>query len=407
MNSVITYNIKLLPKSKADSELLLNTLREHQKVWNHISDFVFQTKKVDKKIIHDRNYHECRRLFPDCPSQLIIRAKDSVYATYKAIQSNKQMSNMSEPAKQENMSIRLDKRIYTFIENNHIRLTTVGKRITCEFVPYKKFDYLFKSLSICDPLIFVKNNSFWLSVSFEVPNPTFIENSYLGIDLGERRLVTTSEGFAISDKTFLKQKRQLRYLKRQLQSKKATTKSQSASSKLEKIKHKERNKNKNICHHISNEILKTKSNVIVIEDLSGLKKQNLSKTNFVKGKSGKNKLSQTPFFELQRILTYKALLMGKRVVTVNPSYTSQNDHRGILKGVRKGCRYYASDGKVFDADWNAAINIATKYSNIKEAKGVKHPVSFSLPLDGKLNFMGRLPLISQSCLPKTQALKSY
>ena len=71
--------------------------------------------------------------------------------------------------------------------------------------------------------------------------------------------------------------------------------------------------------------------------------------------------------------------------------------RFIDKGVRKGCRYYTSDGKVFDADWNASINIAKKYSQKKSAKGVNHPILFSEPSDGSLNYMGRLMSTSQSC----------
>ena len=47
--------------------------------------------------------------------------------------------------------------------------------------------------------------------------------------------------------------------------------------------------------------------------------------------------------------------------------------------MRKGCRFYTADGKVFDADWNAAVNICNR----------KHPTPFDLPLDGGLNFVGR------------------
>ena len=46
---------------------------------------------------------------------------------------------------------------------------------------------------------------------------------------------------------------------------------------------------------------------------------------------------------------------------------------------RQGCRFYTADGKVFDADWNAAINISNRY----------HPTPFRLPIDGQLNFVGR------------------
>ena len=402
VKSVITYNIKLVPKSKEEFDLLFNTLLEHQKVWNYMSQYAFKSKKLDKKLLHDKNYHQCRKLFPDCPSQVIIRAKDSVYATYKTIQSNKQTSKLTESAKQIRLSLRLDKRIYTFLGDNQIRLTTTGKRITCDFKPYPKFKEMLSKYSVCDPLIFLRDNMFWLAVSFSIQEPVHIENGYLGVDLGERRLITTSEGTAISDKQFLKQKRQLRHLKRQLNSNLKTKRSHSAKTKLKRIKRKEKNKNKNTSYKLANEILKTKMNTIVLENLSSLKKNNLGKKNYKKSKSSKNRLSQMSFFELQRILTYKALLSGKRVVTVNPAYTSQLDYRGLERGVRKGCRYYASDGLVFDADWNAAINVANKYSKIKEVKGVKHPVSFSVPIDGRLNLTGRLPSTSQLCLRKMQ-----
>ena len=73
--------------------------------------------------------------------------------------------------------------------------------------------------------------------------------------------------------------------------------------------------------------------------------------------------------------------------------TSQTDSQtGKWKGERKGCRFYTVDSKVYDADWNAAINIAKK--------SVKHPISYCLPLDGKLNILNRqvgvnLPKVSK------------
>ena len=72
-------------------------------------------------------------------------------------------------------------------------------------------------------------------------------------------------------------------------------------------------------------------------------------------------------------------MRGKRVETVSPTYTSQMDCRtGNRDGNRKGCRYYCSDGVVFDADWNAAVNIA---------KRANHPSPNALPLDGTLKFL--------------------
>ncbi|MCK9435423.1 MAG: transposase [Candidatus Cloacimonetes bacterium] len=378
--NLLTYNIRLEFQKQEDKTSLVDLLLEHQKVWNYMSEYVFKSKKVDKKLIHDANYHQCRKLFPNCPSQVIIRAKDSVYATYKTLKSNHQ--EIEDPAKQSNLSIRLDKRIYTFLDNNRIKLTTTGKRIICNYVPYDKFRELFSKYSVCDPLLFVRNNEIWLSVSFEVNAPTLVENSCIGVDLGIKRLATTSEGLTIIDKKFLKEKRRLRHLKRKLKSKSKVTFSRSAKRKLKTVRRKECNKNKNKSHLISNQILRTKSNVIVMEDLSGIKKHH-------RGKAFNNKQSQVPYFDLRRILTYKAPLQGKVVVTVNPAYTSKDDYRGVKRGKRRGCRYYAADGNVFDADWNAAINIAKRYATRKAVKGIELPVSFGLPLDGKLNLMGR------------------
>ena len=379
--NILTYNIKLEFQKKEDKNSLVGLLLEHQKVWNYMSEYAFGSKKVDKKLLHDKNYHQCRKLFPNCPSQVIIRAKDSVYATYKTIQSNHQ--KIEEPVKQENLSIRLDKRIYTFLDNNRIKLTTTGKRITCDYVPYDKFSGMFTKYSVCDPALFLRDNDIWLSVSFEVPSPTLIENSCVGVDLGIKRLATTSEGLAITDKVFLRDKRRLRYLKRILQSKSKSTFSRSAQRKLKNLKKKEFNKNRGQSHFIANKILNTKSNVIVMEDLSGIKQHH-------RGKKFNNKQSQVPYFDLRRILTYKAPLQGKIVVTVDPAYTSKNDYRDIERGKRQGCRYYTADGKVFDADWNASINIAKRYAMRKAVKGIELPVSFNIPIDGRLNLVGRL-----------------
>lgn len=388
----ITYNIQILPQSQEDFGKIFDTLKEHQKIWNHISNDTFKNQDLNKKVIYDRNYYPCRNKFHNCPSQIIIRAKDSVYATFKTIKSNKQTIKKAPELK--NLFIRLDKRLYTFLDNNQIKLTTIDKRVTCNLQMYPKFEELFKTYKICDPLIFFKNNKLYLAVSFEIPTPTHVHNSYLGVDLGLRRIYVTSQGNAFIDLKFNKDKRNIRYQKRELNSKKKN--SHSARTKLKQLKYKERNKNKNLCHKMANEILKTNSNTIVLEDLSSLKKKKLKKYNHKNGKSSKNRLSQSFFYKFKEILSYKALQKGKSVVTVDPSYTSQNDYRGHERGIRKGCRYYAQDGKVFDADWNASINIAKKYSKMLKMNGVNHPVSFRVPLDGQLNLTGRALSTAQS-----------
>ena len=68
--------------------------------------------------------------------------------------------------------------------------------------------------------------------------------------------------------------------------------------------------------------------------------------------------------------------------SVSSFYTSQIDSMiGKRDGQRKGCRYYSSNGLVYDA----TINIRNR----------KHSTSFDTPIDGKLNLVDRLQSISQ------------
>ena len=194
-----------------------------------------------------------------------------------------------------------------------------------------------------------------------------------------KRTATLSDGTAIVDKDYLARRRRIRHNKSVFRRHKK--KSHSARRKLNALRRKERNMSKDFCHHVANEILKHAGSVIVMEDLSKIKKSTAKTAEGHKRKRHNNAMSQVSFFQLKQILTYKAPLVGKRVETVSPQYTSQEDCRTQSREgcVRKGCRFYTADGMVFDADWNASINICNR----------KHPAPFSLPLDGRLNFVGR------------------
>lgn len=375
-----TYNIKLNFSCQKDKDRLMETFKIHQSIWNYLSEYVFSHKeKLTGKMLHERTYHKCREIFPESPSQIIIRAREDVISTFKTIKSNKHKLQ-SYPVK-NNLSIRLDKRLYT-IKGNSIKLTTNGNKALCSFNPYPKFQELMQTFPICDPLIFVRDNQVWLAVTFNDNKIPLPDNFCIGVDLGIKRTATTSEGNIIIDKNYLKQRRKMRYLKRLLNSKKKQNihsgkKGNSCRKHLKKIRRKEKNLSKNYIHHVANKVLDTEANTVVIEDLTKIKKKN-------KGKKFNNKLSQVPFYMFKEILSYKAQALGKRVETVNPAYTSKDDYRGIKKGKRVGCRYYASDGKVLDADLNASINIAKKYGN-----KVKLPVSFVEPLDGFYRLNGQ------------------
>ena len=262
-----------------------------------------------------------------------------------------------------------------------------NKRKQYEFVQYEQFRYMFEHYRVKDPLLFIRDNTIYLSVPFEVPDKPVLSETCVGVDLGVKRLYVTSEGKAFKDTTYLRERRRVRYLKSCLKSK--STKS--AKRHLKKVRRREYHLSNDMCHRACDSLIKsTNAGVLVLEDLTKIKQGTSRTKNEFKRTKHNNMLSQVPFYKFKEVLTYKAPLAGKRVETVSPKYTSQMDCRTSKSdGSRIGCRYYCKDGNVFDADWNASVNIAQRS---------KHPLSNTpIPRDGGIIFLnGRVKSTTQS-----------
>lgn len=372
---MLTYKVKLQFDTEDNKQYWIDLLSSIVSCYDYISNLIWNNKQVPLtlKSIHDLVYDEARKQFPNIPSQAVIKVYKNLISNYRT---NKRKYKCSKHTK----SLVLDKRLYSSLDTKSIKIVSckAHKRCTCSFVLYDKFNSLASNYVMLDPTITYNDDTFYLSIPFDVPNKPVLEESYLGIDLGIKRFYTTSDGDSIKTKDLNKLKRKIRYQKRCLQSHK---KSHSARYKLHKTRRKEHNINKEYCYLMSKQILKTDKSIIVMEDLSSIKQTTSRHKNGYKRTKHNNMISQVPFYLFKQILSYKALLLGKKVETVSPSYTSQiNCITGKIDGTRKGCRYYCADGIVLDADWNASINIACR----------KHSISFNIPLDGQLNFLDRV-----------------
>ena len=372
-----TYNVELQFINSTEHDFWLALLKEEQQAFNLASTIVSSKKPVIAlKQVYDITYREIRNASVLLPAQGANKVIKSIISCFRSIKSNKH--KLDAPPIKKNLNLRLDKRLYSRFNKNTISLPSsiAQKRTDVKLKLYPAVEKLFDNYTTTDPLIHFKNGKFYLSITFNLPDKPILNENVLGVDLGLKRLYTTSDGSSLSGKEYNKNKRKIRYLKRCLQSKGTQT----AKKHLKKVSKKEYNFSKNYIHQATNELLKTDKSILVLEDLTKIKSRN-------KGKKFNNKLSQMPFYLFKQILSYKALHSGKRVETVNPAYTSQIDCLTNQKdGIRKGCRYISSTGHILDADWNAAINIACR----------KHPTSFSVPKDGALNFVGRLLSINQT-----------
>lgn len=347
----LTYTTKLIFQNNIDNQKIIQLLEKQKFVWNECSKVRFSSVIKNSIVeLHSKFYRNFRDQYPEIPSQIVITSEQSVLSSYRSIKSNKH--KIKCPPQKKMLSMRLDKRTYSY-KKSIFSIISLDKRVKCKLHLYPKLQQLINNYSFCDPLLCVKNNEVWICLTFNIPE-TLVEGTLaVGVDLGICNLAATSEGNLYKDKKFNSNKRKLRFNKRKLQSKEKTSKS--ARRKLKKLKRKEHNINKNLTHHLANKIIfDTKADTIVLENLKSVKVKKHKYQN-------KNKISQVPLFELRRILTYKALLHHKQVITVCPSYTSQIDHRtGKLDGKRIGGRYIGNDKQVLHADVNAACNIALR-----------------------------------------------
>ena len=373
-DSCITYNVEMVFPNEDCRSHFAELLQQVRSAYNECTRIICETGiPLDIKSVHNAVYSHLRSNFAGLTSNAIIAIYRTAMGNIHSIRSNGHKDAKIPEKKQ--LSHKLNRFLYSHLTANGIMLTTNTKRIRSHvtFKTYPKLVEMFKRYVSGDPTIFVRNGKFYMSIPFKVPETPLVNDNCIGVDLGERRFAITSDGLMLNDKEYNARRRKIRYLKRCLQ-KKST---KSARKHMRKLSVKERNQSTDMCRRMANAIIgSTDSSIIILEDLSNIKK-NTSKTKEGFKKTNHNRrIGQVPFYKFKQILSYKALLNGKRVETVSPFMTSQTDcTTGKKDGTRKNRRFYCKNGTVLDADWNGAVNIARKS---------KHPFSFKMPLDGAL-----------------------
>lgn len=370
----ITYNAEMVFPSDDCRKHFGTLLEQSRRAYNECTRIICEKSvPLDIKNVHNAVYTAIRNNFPVLTSNAVIAIYRTVIGSIRSMRSNGH-KNAKIPEKTQ-LSHKLNRFLYSHLTINGIMLTTNTKRIRSHitFKTYPKLAEMFKKYIPGDPTIFMRNGKSYMAIPFKVPEIPIPNNNCIGVDLGERRFAITSDGIIFNDKEYNARRRKLRYLKRCLQ-KKGT---KSARRHKRKLSVKERNQSTDMCRRMANAIVEsTDASIIVIEDLSGIKKKTSKTKKGIKKTDHNRRMAQVPFYKFKQILSYKALLAKKRVETVSPYMTSQIDcTTGKKDGVRKNRRFYCTNGRVLDADWNGAVNIARKS---------KHPFSFKMPIDGAL-----------------------
>ena len=204
-----------------------------------------------------------------------------------------------------------------------------------------------------------KSGNFFLSILVDLPQEEIVKfrhtNKHVGIDLGVKDFVITSDGEVFENKHFFKlQEKKIAKLQRQLSKKqKGSNNKDKQRIKVAKAYERLANQKEAYIHSVVNELL-TYYDTVFMEDLNVqgmLKNHKLAKA-----------IQEVGLFRFKQVLEDKASNNYKKVVLVDRFYpSSKTCHKCgyVYKNLTLGEREWTCPvcGEHHDRDLNAAINI--------------------------------------------------
>ena len=245
-------------------------------------------------------------------------------------------------------------------ETRHISLTTPLKNIKfrCSDLYFSRLQKYNKNIRSAT-LSKTKSGNFFLSILIEMEDTELKKfehtNEQVGIDLGVKDFVITSDGEVFENKHFLKRTEdKIKKLQRQLSKKvKGSNNRKKAQVRIAKLFERITNKKVAYIHYVTNELL-IYFDTIFMEDLNVqgmLRNHHLAKA-----------IQEVGFYKFKETLVNKAHVNNKQVVFINRFYPSSK--------TCSVCGYKKQDLRLSDREWvcpkcgtkhdrdiNAAVNI--------------------------------------------------
>ena len=241
--------------------------------------------------------------------------------------------------KDNKQSCRFPKDAISGIKGNRINIIKTLKDIHFK-CSCKDESYLNKNQGLIMSATLIKTSSdkYYFSILIDKPNETkfCVSNNIVGIDLGVKDLIITSNGEKFENKQFYrKQESKLKKLNHKFaKTQKDSNNHKKIRIKIAKLNEKIRNQRLWYIHHIVNQLL-NENQVIVMEDLN------------VSGMMQNHKLAKSiqdvSFCELKQILQYKASWNDKQVIFIDRFYPSSK--------LCSGCGYKNDSLQLSDREW--------------------------------------------------------
>jgi putative transposase len=369
--------------------LLYNfALAERKENWKSNKDKPKKERKYIKYIDQQNMLPQTKEKYPEYKwvyskvLQMTLKKLDGNYKSFLALR--KKGDENARPPKFKN------KRYFTTLCYNQSGFKIFDSTIkfshkhpSKEIISFKIPKNLISQQKIKQVEIYLDSLKHWfISITYEIETPKYKDNGlYQAFDLG----VSQTAGVNIHGKRILfKHRRADLYWKKKVEEvqgkrdhcKKASNKWNWYDQKLKKMKQRKANQLKDFQHWLSKQIIEhTKANTIIIGDLKVKKmaKKKKGTGNFKTTKAQKtlnHSVHNTGFMSrFAEFLTYKAEMIGKRVIRIGEEKTTRtcckcgkSSKRAIYERV-----IICDCGNQIDRDLNSSINIMVKFLEMKKS----------------------------------------
>jgi len=358
------------------SERIINWKEQKEKPRNE-RKYITYTQQQNSLPKIKREYPEYKWVYSKV-LQMVLRNLDGNYKSFFALWKNGDKKAQPPKYKGKNYFTTLCYNQSGFaIENNtisfsHKHPSKTELKFDISHYPLKEEARRVKQVEL-----FTKKGKWFVSITYEVQEPEYVDNGkYQAIDLGVSNIVSAVN----LDGNFIqiKNRRADLYWKKKLeevQSKRDHCKKYSRRwkryhQKYCKMKMKCANQLKDFQHKISGQIVEnTRANTIIVGELNV---KHMARRKQTTASPRQNKAHKTLNHSIQntgslgrfvQFLTYKAQKIGKRVIRIDESYTTQTCAK-CGKRVKRELseRAITCDcGHRMDRDLNSAINIMVKF----------------------------------------------
>ena len=341
-------------------EVLKNTAILYTKACQTVLDYGFKEKTYHSNKLNAGTYNQIRKEIPQLPSALVQTARD------QASDMLKRDKCKILPTK-KSLQIRYDKRSFSFFPNkNRLSIVTINGR---KKIHIKIYDYCKQYLhgQFTSAQLIIRKNKIFINIQSKLPDiKPIVGDRILGIDRGIINIITCSDNTFYNSRHQRKVKGNYQYLRTELES----VGTRSAKRKLKKLSGRERRFTLDLNHRLTKEVVSKDYDVFVVEKLTYIRSKGKTRIQ-------NKKLRNWSFSQFLRLLQYKAESLGKIIIEIDASYTSQKCSKcGFTSKGNRNKSMFKCKKCLFElnADLNAARNIGQIGKSELVRMSVNHPI---------------------------------